>query len=213
MSTDFRAGATLAALRRFAQPPPVRERCQLCSAELAAEHPHLVELASRRLVCACQACAILFDAQNAGKYRRVLQRIESLPDFRLSDAAWLGLGIPIELAFFLHSTAAGRVVAVYPSPAGATEALPPPDAWEMLVEDNPGLRDLQPDVEALLINRLGRDPLYYRVGIDECYKLVGVIRGHWRGLSGGEAVWKEIERFFAGLKERASGGRPDRCLS
>ena len=43
----------------------------------------------------------------------------------------------------------------------------------------------------------------YRVGIDECYRLVGLIRTHWRGLSGGTAVWDEIHRFFANLKERS----------
>ena len=32
--------------------------------------------------------------------------------------------------------------------------------------------------------------------IDECYKLVGLIRTHWRGLSGGDEVWDEIARFF-----------------
>ena len=56
---------------------------------------------------------------------------------------------------------------------------------------------LEPDVEALLVNRIGEARECYRVGIDECYKLVGLIRTHWRGLSGGQAVWDEIGRFFA----------------
>ena len=30
----------------------------------------------------------------------------------------------------------------------------------------------------------------------------GLIRTHWQGLSGGSGVWKEIERFFAELKQR-----------
>src|SRR5207237_10840384 len=105
---------------------------------------------------------------------------------------------------------AGRVAALYPSPAGATEALPPPDAWEALAEDNPVLRTLEPDVEALLVNRLGEAPEHYRVGVDVCYALVGLVRTHWRGLSEGKAVWEEIARFFAGLKGRsgAAGGGP-----
>ena len=62
------------------------------------------------------------------------------------------------------------------------------------------------------MNRVGETRDHYRVGIDECYKLVGLIRTHWRGLSGGTAVWEEIGRFFAGLKERARG-RPMPDLS
>jgi hypothetical protein len=212
MSVDAkgdRLGLTaLASLRRFARPRAVQERCELCDTGLAAEHAHLVELASRRLVCACDACAILFDSQGAAKYRRVPQRVRFLPDFRLPDVAWEGLHLPIDLAFFLHSTPTGHVIALYPSPAGATESLVPLDAWLTLTEDNPILHDFQPDVEALLVNRVGEARECYRVGIDECYKLVGLIRTHWRGLSGGTTVWDEIRRFFAGLKKR-SGSQGD----
>jgi hypothetical protein len=207
MKSDLQRSTTrspLASLRRFVRPrEAVRERCELCSAPLAEEHSHLLELASRRLCCACEPCAILFSTPAAPKYRRVPRLVQYLADFRLSDVQWEGLQLPINLAFFLHSSAAARVVALYPSPAGATEALPPPDAWEAAVEDNPSLRGMEPDVEALLVNRLGAAPEHYRAGIDVCYALVGVVRTHWRGLSGGTAVWQEIARFFAGLKERS----------
>jgi hypothetical protein len=206
MNTDPQSGpglTALASLRRFLRPRPVRERCELCSADLADDHAHLVELDSRRLACACDACAVLFSGQGAGKYRRVPRHVQYLADFRLTDAQWEGLGLPINLAFFLHSTPAGRVVAFYPSPAGATEALPDAQTWEALVEDNPALRGLEPDVEALLANRVGEAREHYRVGIDRCYELVGLVRTHWRGFSGGQAVWDEVGRFFAGLKERS----------
>src|SRR5437588_12994355 len=101
----------LASLRRFAQPPRMRERCELCSADLADEHAHLVELATRRLRCACDACAILFSSQATARYRRVPRRNEFLSSFHLDDVQWEGLNLPINLAFFLHSTSAGRVVA------------------------------------------------------------------------------------------------------
>ena len=60
----------------------------------------------------------------------------------------------------------------------------------------------------LLVNRVGMargctPAEYYLVPIDECYKLVGLIRTHWRGLSGGTEVWREIGAFFAALKQRA----------
>ena len=193
----------LASLRRLARAAAAQERCELCSAALPPAHAHLVEPATRRLACACDACAVLFSGQGAGKYRRVPRDVRLLDDFRLDDLAWEGLQLPIDLAFFLHSTPAGRVVAFYPSPAGATEAVVPPEAWQALVEDNPVLRQFEPDVEALLVNRVGAARDCYRVGVDRCYELVGLIRTHWRGLSGGTAVWEEVARFFAGLKERA----------
>lgn len=199
-----RERSPLASLRRFVPPRTVREHCELCNAELAADHAHLVEPATRRLACACEPCAILFSGQTEARYRRVPRRRRFLPDFQLSDVAWEELSIPINLAFFLSSSPAGRVHAFYPSPAGATEALVATEAWEALATDNPILRDLEPDVEALLINRVGEAPECYRVGIDECYRLVGLIRTHWRGLSGGSKVWGEIGRFFATLKERSS---------
>jgi hypothetical protein len=194
----------LAGLRRFVRERRPAERCELCGATLTPEHQHLIEPASRRLVCCCDACAVLFSGQGSAKYRRVPKRIEFLRAFRMADAQWDSLCIPINLAFLFRSTPAQRVVALYPSPAGATESLLTLEAWEELTNDNPVLAELEPDVEALLVNRVGQAREYYRVPIDECFKLVGVIRVHWRGLSGGTEVWEEIEQFFAGLKERSA---------
>src|SRR5262249_58091234 len=116
MEADDREPTALASLRRYVRPraAPVRERCELCDAELAAEHSHLVEPATRRLACACEACAMLFSGPAGGRYRRVPRGVRFLADFRLTDAAWDGLGIPIDLAFFLHSTPAEGVIALYP---------------------------------------------------------------------------------------------------
>ncbi|MDT7689935.1 MAG: hypothetical protein QOE46_2694 [Acidobacteriota bacterium] len=176
----------------------------MCSAELAAEHPHLVEPASRQLSCACEPCAILFSGQTGTKYKRVSRRIVSLPDFRMDEGQWDSLMIPIQLAFFFHSTPDERVVALYPSPAGATESLLALDSWNEIVRDNSVLQAMEPDVEALLVKRVGGASEYFLVPIDECYKLVGLIRTHWRGLSGGTEVWREIGQFYASLKERSS---------
>jgi hypothetical protein len=195
-----------AALRGLVRTRPPAERCDLCGAALAAEHPHLIEPASRRLLCSCSACAILLSGRPGAAYRRVPRHVQLLSDFRLTDAQWEGLHVPINLAFFVPSTAAGRVVALYPSPAGATESFLTSEAWHDLVDNNPVLGELEPDVEALLVNRVGETREYYRVPIDECYKLVGLIRTHWRGLAGGAAVWDELGRFFAGLKRRSGPG-------
>jgi len=191
------------ALRRFARPRPAAERCELCSAPLSSDHEHLVEPAVQRLVCACTACAILFSGQPRARYRRVPRRAQFLADFHLTDAQWEELHLPINLAFFFRSNRAGRVVAVYPSPAGGTESLLTLETWNQLEEENPVLRELEPDVEALLVNRVGRARDHYRVPIDACYRLVGLIRANWRGLSGGAEVWNEIRKYFDGLNQRS----------
>ncbi len=144
----------IAALKRFARRPPPQERCELCALPLAREHRHLVEPATRKLLCTCDACSLLFSGRTDGKYRQVPRRIEAWPNFHLEDYQWEALGIPIDLAFFYFSTPAEQVVAVYPSPAGATESLIVAEAWQTLIADNPKLASFEPDVEALLVNRV-----------------------------------------------------------
>ena len=202
-STIGNSQTPLAVLRKFVKPRAVVERCEMCSAALASQHEHLVEPATRQMVCACQACAILFSGGSA-KYRRVPRRIRYLPNFQLTDAQWEGLTIPINMAFFFYSAPAQKVLSLYPSPAGATESLLDLESWDEIVENNPILREMEPDTEALLINRVRGAAEYYMLPIDECYKLVGLIRAYWHGLSGGTEVWEEIGKFFAELKERAS---------
>ena len=195
-------------LRRFARPRAVAaERCDLCGAGLPADHTHLFEPPTRQLICSCEACAVLFSGQAETKYKRVPRRVRSLPDFRLTDAQWDSLLIPIGMAFFFHSSPAGKTLALYPSPAGATESLLDLSSWDAVVEDNPVLKGLEPDTEALLVNRVRGASDYYVAPIDECFKLVGLIRARWRGLSGGAEVWREIEEFFAALKSKAGAGR------
>jgi hypothetical protein len=195
---------SFAALRGFVRKRPAAERCELCATPLGPEHEHLVELAAGRLACACTPCAILFSGQPSARYRRVPRRVEFLSDFRLGEEQWEELHLPINLAFFFNNTRAGRVVAIYPSPAGGTESLLSLDAWRRLEEDNPVLRELEPDVEALLVNRVRGAHKHYRVPLDVCYRLVGLIRANWRGLSGGAQVWEEIGSFFADLQARSA---------
>ncbi|HMF56132.1 MAG TPA: DUF5947 family protein [Pyrinomonadaceae bacterium] len=201
-SIEGQGQTPLSVLRRFVRPRAVAERCEMCSAALPPGHEHLVEPLSRQLLCACQPCAILFSDHEKTKYKRVPRRVELLTDFLLTDEQWESLLIPIGMAFFFHSTPDGKVVAIYPSPAGPTESLLDLESWQDIVRDNAVLQKMNSDVEALLVNRVGQSREYFLVPIDECYKLVGLIRANWRGLSGGTEVWREIAGFFNELKER-----------
>jgi hypothetical protein len=143
------------------------------------------------------------------KYKRVPRRVLALEHFQLSDAQWESLMVPISMAFFFRSTPDARVVAFYPSPAGAIESLLPLETWTDIEAANSIVKEMEADVEALLVNRVGHargfnNPEYYILPIDECYRLVGLIRANWRGLSGGTEVWQEIARFFEEMKQRAT---------
>jgi len=194
-------------LRRYAQAntQSVEERCDLCGEPIPPEHRHLLEVMPRQIRCVCRPCSILFDrrAASQGTYRLIPERRLTLSDFRMSDTQWERLRIPVGMAFFTDSTPDGRVVAFYPSPMGPTQSLLELDAWNELVHDNPLLSTLEPDVEALLTNRARGAEQYFLVPIDDCFRLVGLIRLNWRGLSGGREVWDEINRFFAGLTQQS----------
>ena len=190
----------LAALRRYAQPRAAEEHCDLCSVRLAPAHRHLLELASRRIFCSCDACAMRFQGVIGARFKLVPRDARPLPGMELSAAQWEGLALPINMAFFFFSTPAGKMMALYPSPAGATESLLPLETWDMLVAANPALGEMEADVEALLVNRVGGRRDYFIAPIDVCFELAGLIRMHWRGLSGGEVVWGKIDEFFGRLR-------------
>jgi len=208
MSTGapVQAGSRLGRLaqRGRAERAEAQEKCDLCGEAIPAEHRHLLDLSSREVMCTCQPCRILFDrrAAGGGHFRLIPERRMRMEDFELEDAAWEELRIPVDMAFFFRSSEAGRVVAFYPGPMGATESLLELEAWKSLEAANPILRDLEPDVEALLVNRARGAREHWIVPIDDCYQLVGLIRLRWRGLTGGKQVWEEIGDYFEELHRK-----------
>jgi hypothetical protein len=193
---------SLATLRKFVRTPrPKDEVCELCAKSLEPLHQHLLELDKRRVTCACDACAILFDGNARQRFRRIPRDPRQLRDFLMDDQEWESLLIPINLAFFTYSSAAGRVVAQYPSPGGVMESTLDLHYWSAIVERNPVLQQFEPDVEALLVNRVSGNRLYFRAPIDQCFRLVGILRTNWHGLSGGTQVWREIDRYFNELAQ------------
>ena len=162
------------------------EQCELCGAPIGAEHRHVLELETRDVKCACRPCSLLFDRT---------EKLQLIPtDVYRVDVAldWEALRLPVDIAFFFR--AGGELKAYYPSPMGPTESL--------LTIDVPV--ELSDDVEALLAKR-GRGQ--WIVPIDVCYALVGLIRTHWRGFTGGAEVWRELDKFFDGLDRRSRKGR------
>lgn len=199
------AGALPRLIRRATAGPRGRRTCDLCAASLPEEHRHLLDVRDHRALCACYACSVLFQREEAGDghYRLVPER-----RIRLTGVAPARLGVPVGLAFFVRH-ADGRVVAHYPSPAGATRWDVEPETWDAAVRDHPGLAEPAAEVEAVLLNTARGRSEAWLLPIADCYRLVGAVRRHWTGLSGGDRVWPEIERFFEELR-RCHGTDQDR---
>jgi hypothetical protein len=174
------------ALKRLAQRSTVEreaamERCELCGVAIGAAHSHVLELATRDVKCACRPCGLLFERSD--RMRLIPTDVYAADDV---DVPWESLALPVEIAFFFR--AGGELKCFYPSPMGPAECLLPV-ALDVELDD---------DVQALLVAR-GRQRI---VGIDVCYELVGLIRAHWRGFTGGAEVWRELDKFWDGLDRR-----------
>lgn len=171
--------------------------CGMCSAPVGPDHAHILDERSGEPLCACRACALLFerDAAGEGHYRLVPHRRVRLTGVRAG-----ALGVPVGLAFFVVEPD-GTVVARYPSPAGATAWTVDPDAWTAATSGCPALATMRRASEALLVDTTGDADEQWLVPIDDCYRLAGVIRQAWTGLTGGHRVRAEIEAFFGGLTE------------
>jgi hypothetical protein len=179
-------------------PQAATATCELCPIGIGERHRHLLHLTERRIVCVCETCWSLHSGDP--EFRPPGGRTVRLADFVMSDEVWAAFQIPIGLAFLLRSSVTGTVLALYPSPAGATESELELTAWDALCEANPILTRLEPDAEALIVDRTGAAPRYALVPIDRCYALVGMIKSRWEGITGGRAVDDAVDAFFAALE-------------
>lgn len=204
-----RRAGMVSGLRSLARAPapgagpaaPAGESCDLCRTGVPADHRHMLNLELRQIVCVCESCWALRSGD--AEFRPVGSRTLWLKDFRLPDDLWANFQIPIGLAFFLHSSVTECVVAMYPSPAGATESELRFETWSELKAINPVLDDLEPDAEGLIVNRLSDPPAYLIAPIDRCYMLVGLLKASWEGISGGPAVKEAVNGFFEDLRATA----------
>ena len=172
-----RAGATAA----------LAEKCEFCASGIGPGHGHVADLEQSSLMCACRPCYLLFTQGQAGRgrYRSVPDRYLEDPVRPMTAAEWDLLEIPVGLAFFLHSSAAGEVTGFYPSPAGATQCRLDLAAWDRLAAGHPLLAAITPDVEAALICRTDDGVEHFLVPVDACYELAGRMRLYWRGSTAG----------------------------
>ena len=185
----------------------------MCAAGIPADHPHVVDLRSRALMCSCRPCYLLFTDEHANlHYRSVPDRYLSFAGPVLDERSWDELQIPVGLAFLFRNSVQDRMVAFYPGPAGATESELPLEAWARIVARNPQLAVLRPDVEALLVGRPGGPAsaagTCHLVPIDACYELVGRLRTLWRGFDGGREARDAMDGFFAQVHARSRPAPP-----
>ena len=205
-----RRAQMVSGLRGLAQPkspapaaaPDGEERCDLCGTTVPADHRHMLNTYERQIVCTCESCWALRSGDE--DFRPVGTRTLWLEGFELPDELWAQFRIPIGLAFFMHSSVTDCVVAMYPSPAGATESELHFETWDRLAAMNPVLRDLEPDAEALLVNRMADQPAFAIAPIDRCYMLVGLVKAAWEGISGGAEVERAIQGYFDDLRAAAA---------
>ncbi|MEP6616312.1 MAG: DUF5947 family protein [Ginsengibacter sp.] len=197
------SASLISKLRKIATPSPEPEveKCDFCGRILLPDHRHLVDLTAMKFKCTCEMCLVVL--AESSSYKPLPQRSLQLEGFNMSEALWSDFLIPVNMAFFVLSSKHDGAVAYYPAPTGATESKLKMEAWNQLVELNPLLNDLTPDLEALLVNRLDDVGQYYIVPIDSCYKLVGMIRIAWKGIFGGKEVNDIIRQFFNELKEKS----------
>ena len=146
----------------------------------------MLELSSRELMCSCRPCSLLFDREGAGsgRYKLVPERRLRLEDFAISDAGVGGAArsgghgvlLPLERR---ASGCSPTTPARWGRPSRSCEL----SSWQELEAANPILGELEPDVEALLVNRVARRE--HGTGSSRSTSataLVGLIRTRWRGL-------------------------------
>jgi uncharacterized protein DUF5947 len=206
-----RRALMVSGLRGLAQPKPPQapapvddglERCDLCQTTVPSDHRHMLNLYERQIVCVCESCWALRSGDT--EFRPTGNRTVWLEGFKLPEELWAQFRIPIGLAFFMNSSVTNCIVALYPSPAGATESELHFETWDRLAGMNPVLRQLEPDAEALIVNRMSEPHAYAIAPIDRCYMLVGLVKTAWEGISGGSGVERAIDGYFEELRRRAA---------
>ena len=205
-----RSASPLSALRRIATRPPPDpdvETCDMCAEVIGEDHPHVVDIESRQLMCTCRGCMLLFTAETAHlRYRAVPDRYLSFPDFdavrgRLGRARHPGRSGVLLLQF--GSRAPGRLLSgsggrdrVGARPGRLVRRAWPPTRSSTC---SPMTSRRCSSADPTMIIK----PQCFLVPIDACYEFAGRLRQVWRGFDGGQDARAEIAGFFARVSARS----------
>jgi hypothetical protein len=180
------------------RPSQAHSKCSLCARPIEEKHDHLYSPAKREIACACFECALIVPSSDHAAFRKVPTGVQRIA---VRDVAgWLDrLNVPVGVAALIPSDGGGARLA-YPGPAGLVESTVDPALWRALCDDVPVAGQLAPEVEALVWSGLTHDVL--RTGIDVVFRLVGELRTHWRGITGGDGP-AQLAKVLASIVEAA----------
>ena len=208
---DLTRGGGFEVLRRFAKARVPVERCDLCGVEVAPMHDHLIDPV--RAPARLRLWRLRGALQRAGRHQ-VQAGAPARDGARRAHHQRCPVGgapAADRPGLLLRQHAAGAGGGVLPEPgrrhrvaAGARDLGGDPARA-------PGPRaTCSPTFRRCSSTGSGaarRPTVCYLVPIDQCFRLVGIIRMHWKGFTGGTAVWEEIDRFFADLGRMARPAR------
>lgn len=158
---------------------PGQSSCPLCSADMELSSNHLFEVAIREVVTVCDDCALKYERLPGGPLKSIPRETRPLLDFRMPHSI-SAIQFKGNVTFLFYSTATAKIMSICPTANGPVESTVSREIWKQLIEANPVLQEMRPDVEALLMT--GNEDLreFFVAPIDVCYDLVKMFRKDWR---------------------------------
>ena len=150
----------------------LQHSCRFCSAPLDTFSNPLFEVATQRIVPACEKCASRFSRNDGRPFKLIPRETRALENFQMPDVSWQAFNLSAGVTFVFYSTAATALLSVCKMAAMTVESTVPREVWKAIVEANPALEEMRPDVEGFLIVHALDFKEYYIAPIDVCYNLV-----------------------------------------
>ena len=146
--------------------------CRFCSSALDSPPNPLFEVATQRVLFACNPCASRFEKRSGGPFKLIPRSTRQIEDFRMPEVPWQTYDLPGNVTFVFYCTAAAKLLSVCKVAAGTVDLTVPREVWKAIIEANPVLEEMRPDVEGLLIIHTGDSREYFIAPIDVCYNLI-----------------------------------------